>query len=593
MSSTYHQDSAQLRIGALIRDTGATGVWLAVLIVVASLAGTYPIKIIQRIVDTAAQGATEDQVRQILLYGALYILVFVAWSGAEYLLNTTYRTTEARTGHKVRTQIFRHALNLRPEFFARNRTGDVAADILKDSEVTTEQFLRPLVYVLQSATKFTIGLALMLSIDWRMTVFVIPIGVFSAVLARRTTGRVRSLAEGLRDATTRMWGRFAETIRGVHEIQANRAAETVFRSLATDSALATDRSIEQSRHHQAASAVNRLFYMTVIGLITTFGAYLVARGGMSVGGLAAFMMYNGLLTDPIMDFVDFYRELLRTNVSLERVNRFLSSPSFPQSSDAQQPRLTPSIRLQAVTFAYSADVPALTDVDLHVSEGEHLAIIGRSGCGKTTIARIISGIVFPQAGDVMIGDHRLTEHNLDLIRANIAVVFQQPFLFDGTIRDNLLLVDPKADDSHLMRAVELACLSESLKRIPGGIDGQVGENGNLLSGGERQRVGIARVFLQSTPLVVLDEATSALDASTTQQIIGNLRSTFRDSTLIMIAHKIASVEGFDRIILMDRGSIIANGPHDVLMASSAEYAVLYRDQFHARESDASGQNSGP
>lgn len=570
-----------ISLGGLIRRTGWKGIWIAVLIVAVSVAGTYPIKLIERIVDLAVASADRVDLAPFLFYGGLYVGVFVFWSSARYLLNTTHRQVEASVGHDLRVRIFAHTLRLRPEFFADHQTGDVAADVLKDSEITTSQFLAPVLYVAQSVTKFAVGLILMLSIDWRMTLFAFPIGLFSAVLARRTSARVRAHAEAVRDTTTKMWGLFSEAIRGVREIQANLPLTAIGRRLGMQSEGAADASIRQNRFNEAADAVNSLFYMAVIGLIMTFGAILVARGGLSVGGLAAFMMYNGLLTDPVMDFVDFYRELQRTRVSIDRLNSFLAQPAYGAIEAGSTQGLTPSIKVQSVSFAYREDNPALSDVSVDVAPGEHVAVVGASGCGKTTLSHLIAGLRSPSAGTVYVGDRQVNEEHRNEIWANLTIVFQDPFLFNATVGENIQLGSPGAPEVEVRRAADLACLTPVIERLPEGMKASIGENGANLSGGERQRVGIARAFLRRTPVYLLDEATSALDSTTARAILSNLRQEFADSTVIVVAHKLASIQDIPRILVMRDGRIVADGAHGELMEGCHEYARLYQDQFAA------------
>lgn len=576
----------------LIRQTGWRGVWIAALIVVVSVAGTFPIKLIERIVDHAVASTNGADLAPFFIYGALYIGVFVLWSGARFLLNTTHRHVEAAVGHELRLNVFSHALRLRPEFFADHQTGDVAADVLKDSEITTRHFLEPVLYIAQSVAKFSIGLVLMLSIDWRMTLFVFPIGLFSALLARRTSARVRAHAEEVRDSTTRMWGLFSEAIRGVREIQANLAIDSMGRRLGRHSEGAADASVRQTRFNEAADAINSLFYMSVIGLIMTFGAILVAGGGLSVGGLAAFMMYNGLLTDPVMDFVDFYRELQQTRVSINWLNDFLQQPAYSDTDGTSGGRLSPTILLQNVSFWYKRERPALSDVSLEVEAGEHLAIVGPSGCGKTTLAHLIAGLRRPTEGTVTVGGVEVNDETRNLIRRNLTIVFQDPFLFNSSLRDNIRLGNPAASTDEIRRAANLACLSPVIEKAPGGMSASIGENGTDLSGGERQRVGLARAFLRHTPIYLFDESTSALDSTTSRTVLENLFRAFRGSTVIVVAHKLASVKDLPRILVMRDGRIEAEGTHEKLMVECSDYSRLYQDQFSAAHPEQYGDRGG-
>ncbi len=572
-----------LTLRGMIAGTGWRGIWLPLLILLASFSGTYPIKLIERIVDFAVKPDAESNLRAILSYGALYVGVFVVWCGSRYLLNVAYGRVEAQSGHRLRSRIFSHVLSLRPEFFSEHRIGDVAADILKDTEITIAQFLKPVVYVTQSIVSFTIGLLFMLSIDWRMTLFVFPIGLFSAFLARRTTGRVKTLATSVRDLTTAMWGMFSEAIRGVREVQANRAKNTVQERLETASKDTVSATVQQTIFTQKTDAINSLFYMSAIGLIMTFGAVLVARGDLSVGGLAAFMMYNGMLTDPVMEFVDFYREVLRTRISIERLNGLLHQPHFALQPESHYPRIDPAIDLRGVRFEYPDGTLALKGIDLKIPGGSNIAIVGRSGCGKTTLSHLISGILTPRQGETTIGDLAVNDENLEHIRANLSIVFQDSFLFNRSFRENIVLGSADATEDDIRHAVKLACLESVVDSAEHGMNTTVGENGSRLSGGERQRVGLARAFLRDSAVYLLDEATSAVDSSTSRQVLANFMESFPESTIVVVAHKIASIENMPRIIVMKEGRIIADDSHKNLMDECSDYARLYEDQFSRSE----------
>ena len=235
--------------------------------------------------------------------------------------------------------------------------------------------------------------------------------------------------------------------------------------------------------------------------------------------------------------------------------------------------------VRSLKFRYAENHPALSGVSLEVHSGEHLAIVGRSGCGKTTLSHLIAGIRLPFHGTVTIGGRQVNEKNLNLIRANLTIVFQDPFLFNSSFRENIRLGNPAATNEEIDEAAELACLRSVIDRSQEGINTLIGENGANLSGGERQRVGIARALLRGTPIYLLDEATSALDSTTSREILGNLSGKFAGSTVIVIAHKLASVQNMARIVVMRDGRIVADGTHEELMIRSPDYSHLYQDQF--------------
>ncbi len=570
----------QLRLKSLIINNGWKLVPLVLLVIVVGISEAYPMKLIQRIVDIAVGKGAATKTPTIIALGAVYIGVFILASVARFVLNTLYRTLQAERGHQLRSRIWEQALNLRPLPLTGASTNDVVMNALKDSEIATTNFMRPVVNILQSVTQFVIGLVIMLSIDWQMTLLVFPLGLFSAILTRRTGGRMRSLAGEVRNQTTAMWSLFAEVMRGLKDVQTNNGTDEMRGKLLACSAGATHATVQEALYNERTESLNRGFFMAVIGLIMTFGAVLVSQGKLSIGGLTAFMMYNGMLVDPVVNFLRFYSELQVIRVSIGRLNALFDYPTFPARDDlAAGSQGGLDVELRDVWFAFESHRPVLKGLNLRIDAGEHIAIVGPSGCGKTTLTYLIAGLYAPDNGEVSVGGAAIAAPRPSTIRPNVAVVMQDPYLFDATIEENVKLGVPNATSDRVAHAVRLAGMADHWAMAAHGAPASVGEGGTRLSGGERQRVALARAFVRDPSVIILDEGTSALDSTMSRIVLEQLLAEFTEKTILVIAHKISSIIGFPRIVVMVDGEIVGDGRHEQLLTDCPLYARLYAHQF--------------
>ena len=571
------ETTGKLTLRGLVVSTGWKLVPMLLLVALVAVSGAYPMRLIQRIVNLAVKRGAAHRETEMVALGLLYGAAFVLESLARYALNVLYRSLQAQQGHRLRYGIWAHALRLKPLSATGTTTSTIVMDALKDSEITSTNFMGPVVYIAQSAAEFATGIVVMASISWRMTLLVVPLGIISALMVCRTGATMRSLTGAVRDRTTEMWAWFSEAMRGVKDLQTNRGVARMHARLVERSAAATTANIEVAVYDERVGAANRVFFMTVIATIMTVGALLVSRNALSIGGLTAFMMYNGMLVDPIANYLRRYAELQATRVSIDRLNRLLALPAFADSGPPLA-RDTSEVTFSDVWFAYGDDPPLFKGFNWHVAAGEHVAVVGPSGSGKTTLAHLIAGLYHPTHGRIAVGaDNRPGKG--DAVRDHIGVVLQDPHLFNMSLADNLRLGCDDADAQRLWRALRLAGLEAYAAAAPQGLETPLGEGGGRLSGGERQRVAIARALVRAPNILLLDEGTSALDSTTARAVLTAVTRQLAGTTVIVIAHKISSVVGFPRIVVLDSGGIVGDGSHEALLAGCPRYADLHAHQF--------------
>ena len=304
--------------------------------------------------------------------------------------------------------------------------------------------------------------------------------------------------------------------------------------------------------------------------ILIFGLALVDKGRI---GMADFMYLWSIGIGVAYGMQSLGTQLLEYQETQAAVGRVMEGYELPEEFTGTKKVLGAAIRLKNVSFGYTSDKPVLRGLDLTIPKGQKVAIVGTSGGGKTTLIRLLMGLYQPDEGEICMGGVSTKEAELHSLRSHFAYLPQQPFLFDESIRKNLQLINPSATEEELQKAADKAGLTELIKKLPEGLDTQVGENGSHLSGGERQRIGLARCYLKEADIYVMDEMTSALDARLEEEIIKKLFS-MQDKTVICITHKLAAARQAERILVFDQGKIVEDGSHEQLLALGGVYNRL-------------------
>ncbi len=324
-----------------------------------------------------------------------------------------------------------------------------------------------------------------------------------------------------------------------------------------------------------------------IGIAGTiwYGSYLITSKTITAGDFVAFMTAMLMLYTPIKNIGKNFNAVQLSFMAIERVFEILETPiKIKDKKDAiTLPSLKNKILFKDVDFSYVPGTPVLKDINLTIKKGQTVAFVGNSGGGKSTIVSLIPRFYDVDSGSIQIDGHDIRDVTLESLRDSIGMVFQDNFLFSGTIRDNLILGKFDATEDEIRQALKMACLDDFVDSLEKGLDSDIGERGTLLSGGQKQRVAIARAFLKNAPIVILDEATSALDNKSeaiVQQAIDNL---MKDRTVLVIAHRLSTIQNADKIVVINEGHIVEEGTHQELLAKKGAYEALYMAQFHKKE----------
>ncbi len=329
--------------------------------------------------------------------------------------------------------------------------------------------------------------------------------------------------------------------------------------------------------NQVAGLINKLMTLGILWL----GAHLVIDGMITVGELIAFNMLAGRVSGPILKLVQLWQDFQQAGISLARLGDILNTPkeSGADLSKSILNNFKGKIQFDAVNFKYSPNsAPILKNLHLEIKPGQVIGFVGKSGCGKSTISKLIQRLYIPESGRVLVDDVELSLIDTNWLRQKIGVVSQENFLFNRSIRENIALVNPSATLESIVKCAKLAGAHDFITQFPEAYNTVVGEQGANLSGGQRQRIAIARALLTDPKILILDEATSALDYESEQLIQNNMSKICRGRTVLMIAHRLSTLRICDKIVVMDQGAISEQGSHSELIESGGYYAKLINMQ---------------
>lgn len=527
---------------------------------------------------SAGDGAELDRALVALL------AIIAAMSIATYVRFYNVSWIGERVTADLRKRVFNHLLTLSPGFFEVTRTGEVISRLTNDTTMLESVIGSSLSMALRNIVLGVGALILLMLTSLKLTLLVLaglPVVVLPIILFGR---RVRRLSRASQDRVADTGAYVDEAIHEIRTVQAY-AHEPQDRRLygeRVEAAFAAG----LRRIRQRALLIGAVIFLVfvAVGVILWIGGHDVLAGRLSAGQLSAFVFYSVIVASSVGAVSEVAGELQRAAGATERLMEILDTPPeiaapLSPSSLPDPPRGT--VALDAVTFAYPSRPkdPALKALSLKVASGERIALVGPSGAGKTTVFQLLLRFYDPQGGQVLIDGVDVRNADPRAVRSRIAVVPQDPVIFAASVWDNVRYGRPEASDDEVRQACEAAYATEFLSRLPQGMGTELGERGVKLSGGQRQRLAIARAVLARRPILLLDEATSALDAESERMVQLALDRLMQGRTTLIIAHRLATVIGADRIVVLDGGVAMAEGTHASLVRDDPLYRRLASLQF--------------
>jgi putative ABC transport system ATP-binding protein len=541
---------------------------------------TIPI-VIQQAIDN---GFTGGEVRLEFIIRLCGIAALVVLAAAACQRTAVYRLgTAAEEGlYGLRVRLFDHIHRLSLADQNEERRGALVARVTSDIETLTMFFAwGGLAWMLDLSLMFVVA-CVMIAYDWVLALVAFAVVAPLIIVLRLVQRRLVRAYDRVRENNATMLSTISETVSGVETLQAYDAVEPAIERLQVSTERRAKSSIRAGFIGALLFPSGEVFSVFTVVAVVGIGVWRGGAAGLTAGSLVGFMFLTYRFLEPIAEFTEVIDQTQTAVAGLRRVLGILDTPIGPPpaTNPVPLPEGRLGVALHEVSFAYEPrddEPPAnvLSSLNLVIPAGQHVALVGESGAGKTTIARLVARLADPTAGRITIGAVNVKHVANDDLRRRLTVVPQEPFLFADTIAYNLRFAKPTATDDELQHSVRLLELDDWVKALPQGLDTEVGQRGQALSAGERQMVALLRASLVNPDVLILDEATSSVDALTEVRLARALRKLSQGRTTISIAHRLSTAARADRVVLLANGNVLEDGSHDELMAKHGEYRRMY------------------
>ena len=518
------------------------------------------------------------------------VVLFAAFQGVmRYLNDYISAWTSQKITNDVKIDLFHKLVYMNPQFYDENPSGIVISRYMNDPQTASSGIVEKIKVFTTSFFGAAGLIAVMLYSSWKLAI----IGVLVLCVAFIPVALIRKRIKAASNKNMVISGNLTtdinETYSGnkvIAAYQLQERQEKFFNEQIHESFR-----VNMSLTKRTAWMSPLMYTIASIGIATVlgYGTHLITSGQMTAGSFASFVTSLLLLYKPVKTLGNTLTSIQTIFVAMGRVFELfdLSSDIVEVESPKVLKGFNSNITFEHVDFEYVENQLVLNDINLTVNKNETIAIVGNSGGGKSTLINLIPRFYNIKSGAIKIDGTDIREFSLDSLRKNISMVFQDNFLFTGTIRENILMGNPDATEEDLMDAIESAHLQEVIADLPDGLDTELGERGTTLSGGQRQRVAIARAMVRKSPIVILDEATSALDNKSEAVVQKALDNLIKNKTVFVIAHRLSTIKNADRIAVINEGELVELGNHDELMnIENGQYKALYEMQFKKQESNA-------
>jgi ATP-binding cassette, subfamily B, putative efflux pump len=537
--------------------------------------------VIDNIINAEAMSAAEKTSQLLWLMGISFVIFLVLRPPIEYIRQYLAQWVGNKILYDIRDRLFDHIQKLSLSFYAKTKTGEIISRVIHDVEQTKTFVLTGLMNIWLDLVTILIAIIIMLTMDIPLTIVAIilfplygfSIKYFYAKLRRLTRDRSQALAE--------VQGHLHERVQGVPVTRSFALEDYEQEQFESRNNNFLTKAIDHTNWNAKTFAVTNTITDLAPLLVIAYAGYQVINGDLTMGTMVAFVGYMERVYSPLRRLINSSTVLVQSIASIDRVFEFLNEKyDIEDKPDAKNlQRVEGEVSIENVSFRYDEDESrVLRNVDLHVKRGETIAFVGMSGGGKSTLISLIPRFYDVTNGSIKVDGLDIRDVKVRSLRNNIGMVLQDNTLFSESISMNIRMGKPEATDEEVVAAAQAANAHEFIQGLPNGYDTLVGERGVKLSGGQKQRIAIARVFLKNPPILIFDEATSALDLESEHTIQEALEKLASDRTTFIVAHRLATITHADRIVLIENGEIVEDGPHKELMAQKGAYYNLYQVQ---------------
>jgi ABC-type multidrug transport system fused ATPase/permease subunit len=481
---------------------------------------------------------------------------------------------------KLRVQVQKKILSLPISYFDNNKSGALVSRIMTDVEGVRNLIGTGLVQLVGGTITAVIALVLLIKISPLMTLYVlVPVAIF-AFVAMKAFAYIRPIFKTRGVINAEVTGRLTETLSGVRIIKAFNAEEQETKTFEKG----VDRLFQNVKKSLTSTSLITSSATFLLGMASTgimgIGGYLIIKGDLTIGDFFAFTLYLGFMIAPIVQMSNIGSQLTEAFAGLDRTEEIMNTAPEEDAEirTVQLKEMKGDIRFDQVSFAYQEGKEVVNGISFYAPSGSVTALVGTSGSGKTTIAGLAATFLNPDSGTITIDGKDLSKVALSSYRRHLGVVLQDDFLFEGTIKENILFPRPDATEAQLQNAVKAAYVNEFTDRFENGLDTLIGERGVKLSGGQRQRIAIARAILADPKIIILDEATSNLDTQSESMIQESLAELMKGRTTFVIAHRLSTIRKANQILVIENGRIAEQGNHVELIEKKGRYFELHTYQ---------------
>jgi len=517
-----------------------------------------------------------------------YVLIAVIGALASYIDNYYTESVGQWVAHDLRLRTYHHLQRLSLGYYNTHQTGTLLSTITTDIQTIQGFASSSTLNILVDLLTIVAMLGLMFWLNWDFTMIALAVTPFLLFFISRFKKAVKKATHDVRKQQAEIVSVVQQGLESMQVVEAFGRQDLEQQALADVSQATVSAALKARRVKSMLSPIVTITVALCTAVVLWRGASLILRHVMTVGALTVYLAYLTKFFKPVKDLATTTNAIAQAAVGVDRVRAILDTDTIlPERPDAVEPGLLKGeIQFEHVGFGYSPDTGVLKDVSFKIEPGQLVGIVGPTGSGKSTVVSLIPRFYDPTSGVVSIDGRDVRDYKVNDLREQIGYVLQDTVLFRGTILDNIAFGRPNATCEEILDAARLANADEFISRMPKGYETAVGERGSTLSGGQRQRIGIARVMVRNSPILLLDEPTAALDSESEKLVIEALERLMKGRTVVMIAHRLATIRDADQIVVINQGVVAESGNHDQLIARNGIYAELYRTQFDSASARA-------